>query len=118
MEKNINAALNIEPTTGEGNSILANVFSELIDERLNITISSKTKKNKEYRAIVEREAEILKQLEATLVTDEQKKLLDDLEGIGCQIDKLSQEFAYRQGLQDASTITKEFNEFISGGNSQ
>ena len=92
-------------------SIVQQAFIKIMEERVFQVAWEKVKKDKLYIEYNNERRTALKLLNESLTTDRQKYLLNDLENTWNFVERIIQEYAYRQGLQDSQMVHKELNNF-------
>lgn len=93
-----------------GNTI-ENVFDELMDERIHQIAYKKCINDFEYLNANKEAVALMEILRNSLVTDEQRALLNELDTAFRLTEAIFLEFAYRQGLEDSQMIHKGFETF-------
>ncbi|QDQ01181.1 hypothetical protein FOH38_12355 [Lysinibacillus fusiformis] len=95
----------------QNQTIVQKAFIKIMEERVFQVAWEKAKADELYvKAIKEKEIAI-DLLRDSLKNGKQKNLLDDLESVWEFVDRVMQEYAYRQGLQDSQMIHKELNTY-------
>ncbi|MGE7114399.1 hypothetical protein [Lysinibacillus sp. NPDC047702] len=92
-------------------TIVQKAFILIMEERVFQVAWEKANKDKLYIKYNKARSSALELLSESLTTDKQKYLLNDLENTWNFMDRIVQEYAYRQGLQDSQMIHKELNTF-------
>lgn len=91
--------------------VMCTALDKLLFERVHKVAYQRAMEDKRFKQAEEEASTILKLFSRVLVTDEQKRLLDDLE-VKWNIAKgLLLEFSYQQGVIDSPRIHQELKEF-------
>lgn len=95
----------------EKQSIVQQAFIKIMDERIFQIAWNKAKTDDLYVKTNKEKEYLIEELRNSLLTKEQKILLDELESAWGFEERIFKEYAYRQGLQDSQMIHKELNSF-------
>jgi len=95
----------------QNQTIVQQAFIKIMEDRIFNVAWEKAKADELYAKTNKEKEIILDLLRDLLTTDKQKYLLNDLESAWGFSDRIMQEYAYRQGLQDSQMIHKELNSF-------
>ncbi|GEM_PF-6423374 len=95
----------------QNQTIVQKAFIEIMEERVFQVAFEKANKDKLYIEYDNERKAAFKSLSESLTTDRQRYLLNDLEYVWNFVERITQEYAYRQGLQDSQMVHKELNAF-------
>lgn len=92
-------------------TIVKKALGNIMDERIGKVACIKAETDEFYIKCDNERNDAFDSLSESLTTDEQRRLLDDLESAWNFVEGLMWEYVYRQGLQDSQMIHKELSEF-------
>lgn len=92
-------------------TIIEKAFIEIMEERVFQVAFEKANKDSLYIEYDNERRIVFHSLSESLTTDRQRDLLNDLEYAWNFVERIMQEYAYRQGLQDSQMIHQELNAF-------
>lgn len=92
-------------------TIVEKAFIEIMEERVFQVAFEKANKDDLYIEYENERKNAFRSLSESLTNDRQRYLLNDLEYAWNFVERITQEYAYRQGLQDSQMIHKELNAF-------
>jgi uncharacterized protein (DUF2164 family) len=95
----------------QNQTIVQKAFIKIMEERVFQVAFEKANKDKLYIEYDNERRMVFELLRESLTTDRQRNLLNDLEYTWNFVERIMQEYAYRQGLQDSQMIHKELNTF-------
>lgn len=84
-------------------------FDAIIEDRVDGVAYRTMQASPEYQEIEGHVVHLFDQLNASLTTDEQKRMLDDMSSAMNTRESLYLEYAYRQGLKDSQELNEEFS---------
>ncbi|WP_374964644.1 hypothetical protein [Lysinibacillus sp. RS5] len=92
-------------------TIVQKAFIKIMEERVFQVAFEKANEDKLYIEYDNERRMTFELLNESLTTDRQRYLLNNLEYAWNFVERIMQEYAYRQGLQDSQMIHKEMNNF-------
>lgn len=94
-----------------GNQTIENTLDELMDERIHQIAYRKCINDTDFVAANTEVVTLMEMLRSTLVTAEQKKILNELESALYITEAIFLEYSYRQGVQDSQSFQKSFESY-------